>query len=57
MHMYALHAPHAGKRDVSEPTFIEPSTGRRYPVINSPYQGVEYLWNNQVVGGTIRNKY
>lgn len=36
----------AGKRDVPEAIFLEPSTGRRYPLNASPYEGVEYLWNN-----------
>ena len=36
-----------GKREVSDLMFIEPSTARRYPVTESPYEGVEYVWNHQ----------
>jgi len=36
----------AGKRDVKEHLFLEPSTGRAYSVLNSPYLGVENVWNN-----------
>lgn len=36
----------AGKRDVKAHLFLEPSTGRAYPVLNSPYLGVENVWNN-----------
>ena len=32
---------------VSEALYIEPSTGRQYPVKQCPYEGVEYMWNNQ----------
>jgi hypothetical protein len=37
----------AGKRDNPEHFFIEPSTGRIYPVGKSPYLGVESVWNNK----------
>jgi len=37
----------AGKRDNPEHFFIEPSTGRCYPVDQSPFLGVESLWNNK----------
>lgn len=37
----------AGKRDVTDSFFLEPSTGTRYPVGSSPYLGVEALWNHQ----------
>jgi len=37
----------AGKREVKESFFIEPSTGRVYPVATSPYLGVESVWNNK----------
>ena len=30
-----------------EPLFLEPSTGRKYPLTASPYEGIEYLWNHQ----------
>ena len=36
----------SGKRDIAEAMFVEPSTGRRYPVNASPYQGIELLWNH-----------
>lgn len=36
----------AGKREVKEHLFLEPSTGRAYSVLNSPYLGVENVWNN-----------
>jgi hypothetical protein len=36
----------AGRRDVKEHIFLEPSTGRVYPVANSPYIGIESIWNN-----------
>ena len=35
----------AGPRDVRTHTFLEPSTGRAYPVSNSPYLGIEAIWN------------
>ncbi|MEW5310705.1 MAG: hypothetical protein WDW38_002476 [Sanguina aurantia] len=37
----------AGKREVNEHVFIEPSSGRRYPVNASPYAGIEYIWNHR----------
>eukprot|EP00798_Chlamydomonas_sp_ICE-L_P031206 gene31206-6355_t len=36
-----------GKRDMHAPIFIEPSSGRRYPLKSSPYLGIEYLWNHR----------
>jgi len=35
----------AGMRDVEEHTFLEPTTGRAYPASNSPYHGIESVWN------------
>jgi hypothetical protein len=35
----------SGRREVKESVFIEPSTGRAYPVHNSPYIAIEALWN------------
>ena len=35
----------AGMMDVQEHTFLEPSTGRAYSTTNSPYLGIEGLWN------------
>lgn len=32
---------------VSEALYIEPSTGRQYAVKQSPYEGVEFMWNDQ----------
>ncbi|KDO23978.1 hypothetical protein SPRG_10675 [Saprolegnia parasitica CBS 223.65] len=37
----------AGRRDVTEHVFIEPSTGRLYPVRDSPYVRIESVWNHQ----------
>ncbi|GMI05467.1 hypothetical protein TrVE_jg4585 [Triparma verrucosa] len=34
-----------GKRDVEEMLFVEPTTARVYPVSESPYLGVESIWN------------
>ncbi len=31
---------------VTEPIFIEPTTGQRYSPEASPYEGVEWVWNN-----------
>jgi len=36
-----------GRRDVTEDVFIEPSTGTIYPVSNSPYLGVDSVWNER----------
>jgi hypothetical protein len=36
----------AGRRDVKEHIFLEASTGRAYTLSNSPYYGIESLWNN-----------
>lgn len=38
-----------GKREVTEAIFVEPSTGRKYPITTtaSPYEGIEYLWNHK----------
>eukprot|EP01047_Picozoa_sp_COSAG01_P093956 COSAG01_NODE_24968_length_760_cov_1.024206_1_plen_230_part_01 len=35
-----------GKRTVSQPLFIDPVSGRVYPVTESPFLGVESVWNN-----------
>ncbi|KXZ51889.1 hypothetical protein GPECTOR_11g323 [Gonium pectorale] len=45
VHAWVMVLP--GKRDVSEPIFIEPSTGRKYPLHDSPYKGIEMLWNHR----------
>jgi hypothetical protein len=34
-------------KEVVEPLFVEPSTGRRYSPARSPYLGVEFVWNAQ----------
>jgi hypothetical protein len=36
----------AGKRDVKENVFIEPSTGRIYNTTSSPYIAIESVWNH-----------
>ena len=36
----------AGRRDIKESIFIEPTTGRIYSLSNSPYIGIESVWNN-----------
>lgn len=38
---------YAGKRDVRESVFVEPSTGRVYTLTASPYVGIESVWNNE----------
>ncbi|GFR42728.1 hypothetical protein Agub_g3646 [Astrephomene gubernaculifera] len=45
VHAWVMVLP--GKRDVSEAMFIEPSTGRKYPLNDSPYKGIEMLWNHR----------
>ncbi|EFJ52641.1 hypothetical protein VOLCADRAFT_102618 [Volvox carteri f. nagariensis] len=45
VHAWVMVLP--GKRDVSEAMFIEPSTGRKYPLQDSPYKGIEMLWNHR----------
>ena len=35
----------AGKREVPEDIFVEPSTARQYPIDASPYQGLECVFN------------
>lgn len=46
----------AGPRDVQTHTFLEPSTGRAYPVSNSPYFGVEAIWNKNNFWVNIENE-
>mmetsp|Transcript_46212 Transcript_46212/g.88190 ORF Transcript_46212/g.88190 Transcript_46212/m.88190 type:complete len:1493 (-) Transcript_46212:386-4864(-) len=36
----------AGQREIPENFFVEPSTGRCYPCGESPYEGVEFIWNH-----------
>ena len=36
----------AGKREVPESMFIEPTTARKYALDASPYQGLECVWNS-----------
>ena len=44
LHCWVLvMAPH---RDIASHIFVEPSTGTVYKVPESPYQGVEFIWNN-----------
>ena len=35
-----------GKRGISETNFIEPSTGRVYPINDSPYESVDSVFNH-----------
>jgi hypothetical protein len=44
--MHAWVLVRAGKRDVKENLFVEPSTGRVYTASNSPYISIESLWNH-----------
>lgn len=37
----------AGKRDVTDHVFIEPSTGRAYSLREAPYLRVEAVWNHE----------
>lgn len=37
----------AGKRDVNDHFFIEPSTGRVYSLRESPYTSIESVWNHE----------
>lgn len=37
----------AGKRDVTDHFFIEPSTGREYSLRESPYLAIESVWNHE----------
>lgn len=36
----------AGRRGMTENLFVEPTTGRAYPITGSPYLGIESLWNH-----------
>ena len=36
-----------GKRDLAEAFFIEPSTGRKYSIDESPYVNVEAIFNHK----------
>jgi hypothetical protein len=46
----------AGPRDVQTHTFLEPSTGRAYPVSNSPYLGIEAIWNKNNFWVNVENE-
>ncbi|KAE8910917.1 Dynein regulatory complex subunit 7 [Phytophthora fragariae] len=37
----------AGKREVSEHFYLEPSTGRNYSLRDSPYTTIESVWNHE----------
>ncbi|KAL3673419.1 hypothetical protein V7S43_001131 [Phytophthora oleae] len=37
----------AGKREVSEHFYLEPSTGRSYSLTDSPYTSIESVWNHE----------
>lgn len=45
MHAWVLVC--AGRKDVKENIFLEPSTGRAYSWGSSPYIGIESVWNDQ----------
>jgi len=45
VHAWVLVMP--GTRNVTEPIFIETTTGQKYSLQDSPYEGVEYLWNHK----------
>ncbi|PNW72944.1 hypothetical protein CHLRE_14g612700v5 [Chlamydomonas reinhardtii] len=45
VHAWVMVLP--GKREVTEAMFIEPSTGRKYALGDSPYRGIEMLWNHR----------
>jgi hypothetical protein len=44
MHSWVLLK--AGKKEIKENIFVEPSTGRIYSVNNSPYLAIESVWNH-----------
>ena len=44
--MHAWVLVRAGKRDVKEHVFIEPTTGRIYTINASPYIAIESVWNH-----------
>jgi len=46
----------AGPRDVQVHTFLEPSTGRAYPVSNCPYFGIEAIWNKNNFWVNVENE-
>lgn len=46
----------AGPRDVQTHTFLEPTTGRAYPVSNNPYLGVESIWNKNNFWVNVENE-
>jgi len=45
VHAWVLLLPK--KRGVTTPTFIEPTTGECFSMEDCPYDGVEFVWNNQ----------
>mmetsp|Transcript_1487 Transcript_1487/g.2452 ORF Transcript_1487/g.2452 Transcript_1487/m.2452 type:complete len:876 (-) Transcript_1487:278-2905(-) len=46
----------AGKRDVKEHMFIEPTTGRVYSINSSPYIGIESVWNHSNYWMNLQNE-
>jgi hypothetical protein len=46
----------AGPREVQVHTFLEPTTGRAYPVSNSPYTGIEAIWNKNNFWVNVENE-
>ena len=45
-HLHCWVLVMAPQRDIASHVFVEPSTGTVYKVAESPYQGVEFIWNN-----------
>lgn len=45
--MHAWVLIRAGKREVSEHFFLEATTGRSYPLRDSPYLRIESVWNHE----------
>ena len=52
-HAWVMVSPH--KRDVDGYKFVEATTGRIYPVENSPYLGIDSLWNNRNYWANMQN--
>ncbi|XP_075223925.1 coiled-coil domain-containing protein lost boys [Lycorma delicatula] len=44
IHSWVLMLP--GKRDITEPFFIEPPSGLAFPLSNPNYLGIESIWNH-----------
>eukprot|EP00742_Colponemidia_sp_Colp-10_P003210 GILJ01003419.1.p1 GENE.GILJ01003419.1~~GILJ01003419.1.p1 ORF type:complete len:847 (+),score=152.98 GILJ01003419.1:62-2542(+) len=58
LHGQRLHAwvlLRAGKREISEPMFVEPSTGVSYPIEKAPYLQIDAVWNHQNYWVNVQN--